>query len=118
MVDVVFVFGSNTAGRHGAGAAKHAKRYCGAVYGVGQGRTGNSYAIPTKDSQIRTLPLDVIEAHVKVFLEYAATNRDLTFQVTPIGTGLAGYRHDQIAPMFKGFTSNCRMPREWEPFLG
>ena len=44
----IFVFGSNLAGRHGKGAALDAKNKYGAIYGVGFGRTGNSYAIPQK----------------------------------------------------------------------
>lgn len=46
---VVFVFGSNPEGRHGAGAAKVARERFGAVYGQGEGLQGNAYAIPTKD---------------------------------------------------------------------
>ena len=52
----IFVFGSNLAGRHGKGAALFARQERGAIYGVGQGRTGNAYAIPTKDERLRTLP--------------------------------------------------------------
>ena len=58
----IFVFGSNEAGRHGKGAALHARQHYGAKYGVGFGRTGDAWAIPTKDAQLRTLPLDRIDA--------------------------------------------------------
>ena len=51
----IFVFGSNLAGRHGKGAALHARRHHGAVYGQGIGLQGSSYPIPTKDAQIRTM---------------------------------------------------------------
>lgn len=117
MAEAIFVFGSNTAGRHGKGAALHARREHGAIYGQGHGLQGNAYAIPTKDERLQTLPLDVIERHVKGFLKYAEGRPDLTFNVTAIGTGLAGYSHDQIAPMFKGFTPNCNMPDEWQGLL-
>ena len=53
----IFVFGSNLAGRHGAGAALYARQYRGAIYGKGVGLQGNSYAIPTKDFNIKTLSL-------------------------------------------------------------
>lgn len=109
----VFVFGSNLAGRHGKGAALHARLHCGAVYGQGIGRQGDSYAIPTKDAKIRSLPLEVIERHVKTFLDYARAHSDERFQVTAIGTGLAGYSHDQIAPMFANAPDNCDLPAEW-----
>ena len=54
---MIFVFGSNLAGRHGKGAAKYARNNLGAVYGVGEGLTGDCYALPTKDYNIKTRPL-------------------------------------------------------------
>jgi hypothetical protein len=115
MSDPVFVFGSNLAGRHGKGAALWAKRHHGAIYGQGEGYQGNSYAIPTKDENLRTLPLREIERGVRVFLAFARSRPDLQFHVTPIGCGLAGYRPDQIAPMFRDAPSNAVMPEELTP---
>ncbi len=109
----IFVFGSNLAGRHGKGAALYARRYYFAKYGVGRGLTGSSYAIPTKDKFLHTLPLSEIKKYVGEFIEFATNNPKKTFQVTAIGTGLAGYRHEQIAPMFKNAPSNCQLPPEW-----
>ena len=113
----VFVFGSNLAGRHGKGAALFAVQQRGARYGQGVGRQGNSYAIPTKDAKLRTLPLEEIRVHVAFFLLYAREHPNLTFQVTPVGTGLAGYRHEDIAPLFAGAPGNCQMPREWKGLI-
>lgn len=113
----IFVFGSNLAGRHGAGAAKEAYERYGAKMGAGIGRHGMSYAIPTKDFHIQNMSLNSIQSHVADFLHYAKANPDLTFYVTPIGTGLAGYFHGQIAPMFRGSPSNCELPREWMEIL-
>lgn len=110
---MIFVFGSNLAGRHGKGAALHAKLHCGAVYGVGLGRTGGSYAIPTKDKHIKTLPLPIIAQHVSDFIAYALSHPDLNFQVTRIGCGLAGYSDQEIAPMFHGAPANCHLPDGW-----
>jgi hypothetical protein len=109
----IFVFGSNEAGRHGKGAALHARRHYGAEYGVGFGRTGDAWAIPTKDAQLRTLPLERVRQYVEQFLAYANEHPELTFKVTAIGTGLAGYRHEDIAPMFAHAPPNCRLPDEW-----
>lgn len=109
----IFVFGSNLAGRHGMGAALHAALHCGARYGVGVGRTGDAYAIPTKDRAIRTLPLKDIKPFVDDFLAYARKHPELTFQVTRIGCGLAGYNDAQIAPMFFGAPANCQLPEQW-----
>jgi hypothetical protein len=109
----ILVFGSNLAGRHGKGAALYARREYGAIYGQGVGLQGDSYAIPTKDRNLKTLPLDIIKQYVDEFLIFATSNPDLTFQVTAIGTGLAGYKHKDIAPMFKNAPANCILPKEW-----
>lgn len=109
----VFVFGSNLAGRHGAGAALYARKHHGAIYGQGIGLQGNSYGIPTKDMYIRTLPLHEIARHVIDFLLFAIAHPDLTFEVTRIGCGLAGYTDTQIAPMFKNAPANCLLPEGW-----
>ena len=114
----VFVFGSNLAGRHGKGAALFAKQHHGAVYGQGIGLQGSSYAIPTKDGSLRTLPLAVIAGHVAEFLVFAADHPELNFQVTPIGCRLAGYVPAQIAPMFVQAPTNCVMPAEFLAVLG
>lgn len=110
---MIFVFGSNLAGRHGAGAALFALQKHGAIYGQGVGRQGNSYGIPTKDSNIRTLCLEDIDWYVQGFVEYATKNPDLEFEVTRIGCGLAGYTDKDIAPMFKGAPNNCHLPEGW-----
>lgn len=110
---MIFVFGSNEAGRHGKGAAKHAVQHHGAIYGVPEGRQGNSYAIPTKDRHLRPLPLGSIHGYVQRFLEFARANHALTFEVTRIGCGLAGYHQEDIAPMFKGAPPNCILPEGW-----
>ncbi len=113
MNDPVFVFGSNLAGRHGKGAALWARQHRGAIYGQGIGLQGNSYAIPSKDAQLRTLSLAQIEQHVGEFLAFARSRPNLTFQLTPIGCGLAGYRREEIEPMFAGAPSNVLWPPEW-----
>ena len=114
MSEQIFVFGSNLAGRHGKGAALHARQHYFAKYGEGVGRTGNAYAIPTKDHDLKVLPLSIIARHVSTFINYALHHPELEFKVTAIGTGLAGYKHDQIAPLFSGASSNCILPAEWQ----
>jgi hypothetical protein len=107
----IFVFGSNEAGIHGAGAAKLAYLKFGATYGVGYGLMGQSFAIPTKNKKIKTLPLDTIEKYIIMFLEEAKTMPDLTFLVTKIGCGLAGYKENQIKPFFKNIPDNVILPK-------
>lgn len=117
MKPAIFVFGSNLAGRHGKGAALTAKKKYGAVRGVGAGRTGNAYAIPTKDAQqhLQPLPLDEIDRHVREFLNYARMNPDLSFALTPIGTGLSGRSKREIWTMLKGYglTPNIYLTASW-----
>jgi hypothetical protein len=102
MREVVFVFGSNLDGRHGAGAALEAVRHWGAEYGVGEGRTGNSYALPTKDKRLKTLPLEDIEQSYIRFWKYAYYHPDIQFLLTPFGTGLAGYHISEIRSIMSG----------------
>lgn len=113
----VFVFGSNLAGRHGKGAALWAKQHRGAIYGKGEGLHGNSYAIPTKDGALQTLHLDEIRIHVQRFIAFALSRPDLTFQLTPVGCGLAGYIPEQIAPMFRHAPPNVILPDEFKAVL-
>ena len=112
----VWVFGSNLAGRHGKGAALTAAKTYKAQRGVGTGRTGNAYAIPTKDHDLKPLPLAYIKTEVENFKVYAGMHPELHFTVTKIGCGLAGYREAEIGPMFNGVPSNCTLPLGWEKF--
>jgi hypothetical protein len=108
----IFVFGSNLSGRHGKGAARDALAY-GAKYGVGKGLAGNSYAIPTKDHKIQTLPLQLIARYVSEFLDFTTISNN-SFYVTRIGCGLAGYSDFEIAPMFKSSGNNVYLPEAWK----
>lgn len=114
----IFVFGSNTQGRHGKGAALYAKDHYGAVYGIARGPQGRAYAIITKDLtkekelQVCSIPLDHINEQVNRFMEYARKSvGKFTFKVAAIGCGLAGYTPEEIAPMFKDAPSNVKLPQ-------
>jgi hypothetical protein len=114
----IFVFGSNTAGIHGKGAALDAKRLYGAQLGIGEGPSGRSYALPTKDNNIKTLPLEVIQKNIEVFKAHALERRyNLRFFVTRVGCGLAGYDDSQISVLFKDSPGNCRFHINWRPYL-
>ena len=113
----VFVFGSNSGGKHGKGAAYAALMHYGALYGQGEGLQGNSYAIPTKDADLKTRSLADIQLSVNRFLHFAEDHFDnYTFYVTPIGCGLAGYKYSQIAPFFRDAPSNVILPAEFGGF--
>ncbi len=114
----IFVFGSNLGGFHGAGSAHHA--YCkhGAEMNIGVGLAGNSYAIPTKDSNIEVLPIEVIEKYVRQFIHFAKMHPEMKFNIVAIGCGLAGFKPEQIAPMFEGCPENCNLPNDFVEHLG
>lgn len=119
---MVFVFGSNEAGIHGAGAALDAERLYGAIAGQGLGRQGNSYGIATKGKSSRggignPLPLDIIQAYVEDFQLYAENTPTENFRVTQIGCGYAGFTSDQLAPFFANCPANCYFDKAWEPWL-
>lgn len=113
----VFVFGSNEAGIHGAGAARHAFIRCGAIAGKGEGIQGMSYGIPTKDRRIKTLPIGKIHYYVDRFIKFAIDHPEVDFKVTQIGCGLAGYSAYEIAPLFKDSPDNCYFDLKWKSYL-
>lgn len=91
----IFVFGSNLRGMHAGGAARVANVKFGAEWGVGVGLTGQCYAIPTMQGGVET-----IKPYTDQFIAFAAEHPELTFLVTRIGCGIAGFTDAQIAPLF------------------
>lgn len=112
----VFVFGSNLAGRHGAGAAKQAVKF-GAEYGRGFGHYGKTFAIPTKDTQLNVLIIPEIAKYILQFRQYSEINQQFDFLVTKIGCGHAGYDISDIAPLFNWWDANLNpnifLPKEF-----
>ena len=106
----IFVFGSNLQGRHAGGAARIALNRFGAVFGQGVGLQGNTYAIPTMQGGIET-----IKPYVDEFIDYAKSRPELTFYITKIGCGIAGFTFEKIAPLFSDAIgiSNVRLPKEF-----
>ena len=92
----IFVFGSNLEGMHGGGAARLAYDKFGAIWGQGVGLQGQSYGIPTMHGGV-----DAIKPYVDEFIEFAKSHPEMIFLVTRIGCGIAGFRDEEIAPLFK-----------------
>lgn len=111
---LIFVFGSNLAGRHGKGSAKHAREHFGAEYGVGEGITGFSYAIPTKGHRLEPLPFSDIDAAICRFIAYAKTHGG-EYLLTPVGTGLAGHSKRDVWSVLarEGLPSNVFLSSSW-----
>ena len=112
--DEIFVFGSNLAGHHMGGAARLANIKFGAEWGVGVGLTGQSYAIPTMQGGVET-----IRPYVDEFIEFANQHQNMKFLVTRIGCGIAGFKDEEIAPLFKMavFVSNIYLPQKFYDIL-
>lgn len=110
----IFVFGSNLAGHHAGGAARVALNRFGAVWGQGEGLQGNSYAIPTMQGGI-----DSITPFVERFIKFAEYEKALTFYVTKIGCGIAGFEIDDIAPLFRSAYNlpNVILPIEFVDYI-
>jgi hypothetical protein len=113
----IFVFGSNTEGRHGGGAARVAMTDYDAIYGQARGLQGRAYAIVTKDLSVgeQSIKLEDISAEIDQLIEFALDRQDLTFWVTKIGCGLGGYEIKDIAPLFanKLIPNNIMLPYEF-----
>lgn len=112
--DEMFVFGSNLAGHHGGGAARTAMEKFGAVWGQGVGPQGQSYAIPTMQGGVET-----IKPYVDEFIELAREWDQTTFYVTRIGCGIAGFKDEEIAPLFAEALPlyNVRLPKSFVDIL-
>ncbi|MDE6559588.1 MAG: hypothetical protein K2K29_06855 [Muribaculaceae bacterium] len=108
--DEIFVFGSNMEGNHAGGAARTARRLFGAVQGQGVGLQGQSYAIPTMQGGVET-----IKPYVDEFIELAREWDQTTFYVTRIGCGMAGFKDEEIAPLFADALElyNVRLPESF-----
>ena len=107
----VFVFGSNPAGAHAAGAARFALDHFGAVWGVGHGMQGSAYAVDSMSG------LEVLAAEVQRLLKFAGAHPEQRFLVTEIGCGIAGYEPGEVAPMFRGSPENVVLPERFAALL-
>lgn len=111
----IFVFGSNTQGRHGKGAALWALKNAGAIYGKAEGLQGNSYAIITKDLTKSTHPSVskefIIEQIVKLY-RIALANPDKMYLIAYSGSGtnLNGYTSVEMAKMFAEASKQVYIP--------
>lgn len=108
----IFVFGSNLEGHHGGGAALLAWKKWGAIWGQGTGLQGQTYGIPTMHGGP-----DRIKPYVDEFISFARQHPELTFLVTEVGCGIAGFRPAEITPLFRDAVDveNIHLPqRFWE----
>lgn len=110
----VFVFGSNMAGRHGAGAALQAAQEWGAERGVGEGITGQCYAFPTLGSHLELIPAHWLEQSRDKLYEACMARPDKRFLLTKVGCGIAGYPESLMRGLFENPPSNLILPEDWK----
>lgn len=109
----IFVFGSNTEGRHGKGAALVAKQKFGANYGQARGLQGRSYAIITKDLKkgLKSIPLEAIKFQLYHLIKFIAPKfSDKMFYITKLGSSLAGYKIEEIKNLFQEINDEITIP--------
>jgi hypothetical protein len=126
----IFCYGSNECGRSFSGAAKTAVEKYEAQLGISFGLTGQAFAIPTKDSNLKPLYSKYVKNYVDEFLKIASKKvypdsldeslwyYEKRFMCTKIGCGFAGFTNEQMAPLFKNATSNIEFDSAWKPWLG
>lgn len=114
----IFVFGSNFNGNHAGGAARLAVEKFGAIQGQARGLQGQSYAIPTLNESMQKVSLTSIKDELQALIDFAKTNESLTFFVTKIGCGIAGFNEKEIADIFKELSipENVIIPMEFAIF--
>ena len=109
----VFVFGSNLAGFHGAGAARQAFEEFDAELGIGEGLVGNTYALPTLDRALQKRTDEDLTRSIQTFFAAALRNPDKQFLLTKVGCGIAGYDEHYIRAKFKDAPANVILPEDW-----
>ena len=119
--DEVFVFGSNTQGAHGGGAARAAMNW-GAIYGQAYGLQGKTFAIPTVDfTKSGKMAVSEIKKYVDKFLDFTLEHKDKKFLVTEIGCGIAGFKIEEMAELFrealKDKYDNVYLPQRFVDYL-
>lgn len=114
-LNTIFVFGSNNLGNHAGGAASIAVNKFGAKMGIPMGLQGDSYGIITTSFTDQPIDLEFIKDQICVLYWYALNRPELTFYVTKIGTGIAGFATHEIAELFTSLKSpnNIVLPKEF-----
>lgn len=112
----IFVFGSNLLGVHGAGAAAYARKELGAQWGVGEGLTGRTYALPTCYQPGEPITLQELAVYMNNFFEFAEGRQDLQFFLSKVGCGIAGFDEAEVAWIVNelGVPENVDIPPDWQ----
>lgn len=109
-----FVFGSNIMGHHGGGAALYAFDNFGAEEGIGEGLTGQCYAFPTLNQHMQRYTRAELESIRDAFYRCAFAHPELTFLLTRVGCGIAGYPEEDMLALFEDAPVNVKKPAGWQ----
>ena len=109
----IFVFGSNLAGNHAGGAARQAHEQFGAEMGVGEGMTGQCYALPTLDKDFQRVSNTQLHMSRLRLYQTANTMPNHTFLLTKVGCGIAGFPESKMQKLFANAPKNIIKPEEW-----
>lgn len=121
----IFVFGSNTQGRHHSGNAVAAISEFGAIYGQAKGLQGKSYAIITTDlTTIRRpsiKPIRIVK-QINDLYKFAEERPDLDFYIGYSGNSinlLSGFSIEDIAEFFskENIPNNIIFEEEFKKLL-
>lgn len=129
----IFVFGSNTKGLHLGGAARVAYDKFGAEWGLSEGLSGRTYAIPTMSPEGDKVSKKTLYLSFYKFLLEVQYRKDLKFLLTKIGCGIAGWEVKDVAELLSlsiidfnlnhggfgehNFPDNLSVPEEFVPYL-
>lgn len=113
--DLVLVYGSDLSGTHEKGLPQWAARFRGASDGVAEGRTGQAYAIPTKDEHGRALPMTRIRSGLWRFAAEVSSTPGVFYQMTKIGCGPARIQEAKILALIDeaGLPDRVHLPGTW-----
>lgn len=109
----IFIFGSNMLGHHYGGAAKQAYDHFGAQVGIGEGLTGQCYAFPTLDEDMKQVSSTILKAARRNLYKTAEINPDKEFLLTKVGCGIAGFNEAKMKKLFENAPKNIIKPEGW-----
>lgn len=102
----VIIVGTNLNGHHNGGAADQAYEHFGLAWGVSEGISGHTYAFPTLGYEMEKLDTIELEAMRDNLFTTANALTSVKFYLTPVGTGIAGFKLEEIEPLFTNLPSN------------
>lgn len=109
----IIVVGTNLNGNHYGGAAAQAHRDFGLEWGIAEGLSGQSYAFPTLDNDMRKCSRESLENSIRLLYGTCIEFDKKEFLLTPVGTGIAGFEPEYMKSLFKNPPKNLKLPEDW-----